>query len=66
MPASNPTVLDRLLSFSIPAADEVFLAVSSWWTSELSAETTGEIKLVIEPAGGGVSAERRYDQKYTL
>ena len=34
-------------------ADEVFLAVGAWWTSELSAETTGEIKLVIEPAGVG-------------
>ena len=48
------------------AADEVFLAVGAQGASELPVETPGEIKFVIKPAGGGVSAERRYDQKYTL
>ena len=36
-----------------PAADEVFLAVGARGASELPAETAGEIKLVIEPAGVG-------------
>lgn len=49
-----------------PAADEVFLAVGARGTAELSAEKAREVELVIEPAGGGLSAERRYDQKYTL
>jgi hypothetical protein len=44
----------------------VFLAVGAQGASELPAETAGEIKFVIKPAGGGVSAERRYVQKYTL
>jgi hypothetical protein len=44
----------------------MFLAVGAQGASELPAKTAGEIKLVIEPAGVGVSAERRYVQKNTL
>jgi len=44
----------------------MLLAVGAQGASELPAETAGEIKFVIKPAGGGVSAERRYVQKYTL
>jgi len=36
-----------------PATDEMFLAVGARGASELPAETAGEIKLVIEPAGLG-------------
>jgi hypothetical protein len=44
----------------------MFLAVGARGASELPAETAGEIKLVIESTGVGVSAERRYVQKNTL